>query len=232
MMMKTMKPMKTKKKVSNAIKSATTDTIQEVNIVKTFPKIPDEYNIFWDMDGVLVLYDESFYKPVDKDNRPTINAPINQLGTHIFLDTKPCNNTVLAVQTLYDLSENSKLITHILTGVNPTIVMTEHVLDKFVTITDMLPDFKRSNIHIAPSGLKTDYIEKFLGRHINEKDILIDDYPKNLKKWQSKGGSAVKALNDFNVNHGDFDFIDTRDDYMKIIDDLFQILARIDARNR
>lgn len=228
-----MMTMKKNHKSSNktkVIEAIAADNIQTIDIVSDIPKIPDEYNLFFDMDGVLMLYDEDFYKPVDKDNRPTIHAPINKFGAHIFLKTKPCETMVEAVQTLHELSADAKINVHILSGVNPTIVMTEHVLDKFIAINDILPDLDRNNIHIAPSGLKVDYITKFLHRPINVKDILIDDYPKNLRQWQQYNGTAIKAINDFNVNHGDFDYIDTRDESNVIIDKLFQIITNIHER--
>lgn len=204
--------------------------IQTVDIINDIPEIPDEYNLFFDMDGVLMLYDENFYKPVDKNNRPTIYAPINKFGAHIFLNTEPCMTMIEAVRTLHELSNDTKINVHILSGVNPTIVMTEHVLDKFVAINDILPELNRDNIHIAPSGLKVDYIEKFLNRPINAKDILIDDYPKNLRQWQKHGGTAIKALNDFNTNHNDFNYIDTRDESTIIINKIFEIMANIHTK--
>ena len=66
--------------------------IQTVDIINDIPEIPDEYNLFFDMDGVLMLYDENFYKPVDENNRPTIYAPINKFGAHIFLNKAMYDN--------------------------------------------------------------------------------------------------------------------------------------------
>lgn len=38
-----------------------------------------------------------------------------------------------------------------------------------------------------------------IGHRLTDKDILIDDYNKNLLEWQKAGGTSVKAKN--NINH-------------------------------
>ena len=42
------------------------------------------------------------------------------------------------------------------------------------------------------------FIEWLRGSSITRKDILIDDYNPNLYSWMSRGGTAIKYINDFN----------------------------------
>lgn len=45
---------------------------------------------------------------------------------------------------------------------------------------------------------KAEVIESLIGRKLTDKDILIDDYSKNLIDWEEHGGKAVKFLNELN----------------------------------
>ena len=47
-------------------------------------------------------------------------------------------------------------------------------------------EFKRGNIHLVKRAQKQSYAKT------NEKpNILIDDYPKNIKEWENKGGIGI-----------------------------------------
>lgn len=50
--------------------------------------------------------------------------------------------------------------------------------------------FKRANVHLVLRSQKREY-----AKTEGESNILIDDYPKNIKEWESSGGIGIHHTN-------------------------------------
>ena len=69
-----------------------------------------------------------------------------------------------------------------------------------------------------------------IGHRLTDKDILIDDYNKNLLEWQKAGGTSVKAKNNINHKglHGELwkgDLIDITDTAESIVERMTKIIV-------
>jgi len=69
-------------------------------------------------------------------------------------------------------------------------------LKKYLPAVDKNNVIFTDNIHTKPK-----YLAKFHNIIINQYDILIDDFTKNVVAWQEAGGTAIKFKNSFNTHH-------------------------------
>lgn len=152
--------------------------------------------IWFDMDGVLSLYDRNDY----------IGPNPNYKKPHYFL-TRPVNETMrqLFIRLAeYEYSRVDKKyinVNHlgIISKVQPEI-------PKFIEETSDKSEWLRKRHFIntpknkySPPELFTGHneskakkVSSFLGRPLNQYDILIDDYNSNLEDWVAHGGTAIK----------------------------------------
>lgn len=160
-------------------------------------------NIYFDMDGVLALYERHAYPPESQ--------LYCTLGKHYYRSVKPDKKMIrvfialIKIDTLRDFNENvskiDKIRMHILSSLtNRGDVYLEQMNDKKDWCRkhiDASPT-KNYNMHFAGSNKR--YIGEALSdnRKLSRKDILIDDYNKNLQEWENAGGTAVKYCNGIN----------------------------------
>lgn len=149
-------------------------------------------NIFFDMDGVLAIYD-----PKDYSGK---YPKWDQLGAHYFLDRKPDKRALKMLKLLdkyahetdgkvYVLSSVSNLASHAL----------EQGADKRAWLEKHAPFLDQFQIFITPSLPKWQVAKKIRGTsELASSDILIDDYNKNLEEWREAGGTALKYMNGTN----------------------------------
>lgn len=166
--------------------------------------------LYFDMDGVLFEYDAKGYV-VNEDG----DVPYNTIGLHYFrnreLDPVACE---IFDRMLELYGDDVAIITTVSSN---CYIRKEQVIDKIESIYDRFPTFDIGANFIAVSTDKRDFIQKIRGMSLNRRDILIDDWNPNLRKWAMAGGTAIKYCNGINsysswngekIRHQDF-VIDT-----------------------
>lgn len=137
----------------------------------------DKIRIFVDMDGTLArFHDENLYLE-------------RMFEKGFFRDLKPFENAVSAIKEL--VKDNTSEIFILSATVNScSLEEKQEWLDRYLPEID-----KEHRIFTSLNVPKSEAI----GHRLTDKDILIDDYNKNLLEWQKAGGTSVKAKN--NINH-------------------------------
>lgn len=152
---------------------------------KLFPPV-----YYFDMDGVMCVYDRSHYKPAP-DNGP---PPYLTHGLHMFRDIPENPNVVNAFRLLYGVLPPGRC--KILTSIPAGITQAEHTLDKFDWMALRVPNFRQEDF-LCVTVAKHDAVAGPLSR-LDAASILVDDWDKNLSNWQANGGTPVKLLNGIN----------------------------------
>ena len=123
----------------------------------------------------------------DIDETALSYAEIKMLATGI--DLKPFENAVYAIEQL--VNDSTAEIFILSATVNScSLDEKQKWLDRYLPNID-----KEHRIFTSLNVPKSEAI----GHRLTDKDILIDDYNKNLLEWQKAGGTSVKAKN--NINH-------------------------------
>lgn len=146
--------------------------------------------IWFDMDGVLSLYDRNDY----------ISPNPNYKKPHYFL-TRPVNTTMKQLFAKLAASKHISLgHIGIISKVQPEIPkFIEEASDKSEWVDKHLMkpilDF-HNRLHpplfTGHNESKAKKVSSFLNRPLNQYDILIDDYNSNLEDWVAHGGTAIK----------------------------------------
>lgn len=155
-------------------------------------------NYYFDMDGVIALYDRNAYKETD-GQQPRWLKKNEHYFRHLEAD-------MWALELIYDVISYTK--THIrkdgthdnvyiLTSVVVGPIFNEHFHDKILWAREKIPQLPLENILISV-GDKNDCVEFVTDHVLTKEDILIDDYNPNLEKWKAAGGTAVKYCNGIN----------------------------------
>ena len=172
--------------------------------------------IYWDMDGVLAVYDRDGY------NFP--NPKFREVGSHYFLDREPDKMAVKCFNDMYDLIGDQQFI---ITTVSPEPeIRNEQILDKIQWIMKYMPSFNIGTNFIAVTSDKRVFVTELRERSLTNRDVLIDDYNKNLYKWQLGGGTAVKYLNGQNSEIS-WPWHTMRGGDIAMTDQLFTLLKKI-----
>lgn len=182
-------------------------------------------NIFFDMDGVLGIYERDAYAAPD--------FKWKQPGAHYFAHVEPDKKAV----ELFDmLSDTPGVSTFVLTAVlNSGPICMEQIQDKLDWAQKHLRNFDAKKQFIPTVSLKTRTIQAMLFQNRNNmlpSDILIDDYNPNLKAWQDAGGTGMKYLNGINHASSWKGIVLTKDMSAKDICDLIQTLAQTALFNK
>lgn len=158
----------------------------------------NKITIWFDMDGVTTTY-------TDADFHGGKSATWLKPG--YFKKLTPCNEMCKLFRATIDIQKrNNSFInsTNILTTIQPE---PEYYKDQYNSklywVTKyLIPRIKNAEqyFHITTAGTpKPEIAEKILGRKLTKKDILIDDYNKNIKIWEEAGGTGIKYLNTLNT---------------------------------
>lgn len=168
----------------------------------------DKIRIFVDMDGTIArFHDENLYLE-------------RMFEKGFFRDLKPFENAVSAIKEL--VKDNTSEIFILSATVNScSLEEKQEWLDRYLPEID-----KEHRIFISLNVPKSEAI----GHRLTDKDILIDDYNKNLLEWQKAGGTSVKAKNNINHKglHGELwkgDLIDITDTAESIVERMTKIIV-------
>ena len=147
-------------------------------------------NYYFDMDGVLAVYDREAYKGSD---------PIwLRKNEHYFRSCNPDKKILALADRLYRHCQFSGDNLYILTSlpINGAI-FNEQFHDKIQWLHKWTPYIDIENILISVTS-KRDAVEYINNHQLTKNDILVDDYNKNLIDWDAAGGTAVKYCNGIN----------------------------------
>lgn len=141
------------------------------------PILQERTKIYIDMDGTIArFHDENLYLE-------------RMFEKGFFIDLKPFENAVYAIEQL--VNDSTAEIFILSATVNScSLDEKQKWLDRYLPNID-----KEHRIFTSLNVPKSEAI----GHRLTDKDILIDDYNKNLLEWQKAGGMSVKAKN--NINH-------------------------------
>lgn len=168
----------------------------------------DKIRIFVDMDGTIArFHDENLYLE-------------RMFEKGFFRDLKPFENAVSAIKEL--VKDNTSEIFILSATVNScSLEEKQEWIDRYLPEID-----KEHRIFTSLNVPKSEAI----GHRLTDKDILIDDYNKNLLEWQKAGGTSVKAKNNINHKglHGELwkgDLIDITDTAESIVERMTKIIV-------
>lgn len=152
-----------------------------------------KFTFYFDMDGVLCVYDYDDYVPVDDQGRPGYMQP----GRHLYRGMRPDPIATGIFKSLYmTVGHHAK----IMTGLGCPYLISEQMLDKLAWCHDCLAPFSNTDF-LCVYGSKVDAVSAL--KAIKPTDVLIDDYNPNLEAWAKAGGTPVKYVNHVNSHRDD-----------------------------
>lgn len=151
--------------------------------------------VYFDMDGVLVVYDWGGYKINPDTGLMLYETP----GSHYFLHRE---KDYLAIELFKYCLEIFGDDVCVITSVSKKPdIRYEQISDKMAWLYKEVPEFDIGSKFIAVSSDKRNFIMGIRGMSLNRRDILVDDWKVNLYKWAMSGGTAVKYLNGINCSN-------------------------------
>lgn len=140
-------------------------------------------NVFFDVDGVLAIFEPC-------SGEPWLEEP------HFFLTRKPNENAIRLyrkTRTLYEAIPLSSF---------PSVPV-ELEKEEFAKYQKDKTQWLHTHTGLAAlltcaPGNKTRAAVEYLNHRLTKRDILIDDYNPNLQEWYRAGGTAIKFLNGIN----------------------------------
>ena len=150
-------------------------------------------NYWFDEDGVLAIYEPHAYKG---DNPMYLRR-----GEHYFAGLVPDTRMIDVTRILQErMSKQDSM--YVLTTVSPLGEMfTEQVKDKKEWLRIRAPHIDVDTNFFPAVSDKRDMAAMLMGstaRRLSKKDVLIDDFNRNLQLWEEHGGTAIKYLNGIN----------------------------------
>lgn len=152
------------------------------NFFKKFKK--DKIKVFIDMDGTLAKWQpEKTYNELKEKG--------------YFATLPPMENMVEAINSM--LSEKQNIEYYILSAtLNKSCKK-----DKLRWLKENVPNMLKKNCIFVPNGEnKAAFVSQKFNMPINKNWILIDDFSKNLHRWEAAGGTGIKILNGINGTKG------------------------------
>lgn len=145
--------------------------------------------VFFDMDGVLAVYDWDMYLPDDNGVPPYM-----QEKRHSFRYCKPDPVAIGLLQRFMSMQVPS----FILTAIRSDLPWVYH--DKILWLERAIPEIDPSEQLIVASGDKAQAaMAAAKSRGLDRNMLLLDDFNQNLWDWHRAGGNAVKYLNGVNT---------------------------------
>lgn len=174
-------------------------------------------NYYFDMDGVVVEYDRDAY---------TGDDPLfMRKNQHYFKDLNPDRKMLEVIDIMHQKSRYTGDHIYLLTSIPMNgAIFNEHFHDKISWVHRWLPYLDIDDILISVTS-KRDTVEYIQNHQLSTKDILIDDYNRNLNDWRKANGISVKYCNGIN-SPDSFDGIKIHK-----TDDACAIIEALDAIN-
>lgn len=155
----------------------------------------DKIHVFFDMDGVLNVYDKSVYNTDTLEDTPEFIDPEKHYYANVPADERALK--------LFDLCERQRNFDlYILSSCHArSSIFIAQRNDKIDWLAIHLPDFSSKKFITIPVGKpKAKFVATMFGReHLLNTDILIDDYSKNLNEWNELNGQGIKYFNGENT---------------------------------
>ncbi len=157
------------------------------------------------MDGCIVRYEREGYAGEE--------PPFLKKNGHYFGNLKPDENMLELMYRLYlmQVADPEAYQVYVLTSIaGGSAIFNEHFHDKIVWLSKYAPYIDINHVLISVTS-KRDAAEYITNHTITRKDILIDDFNRNLNEWVAAGGTAIKYYNginspdSFNGNHLRYD---------------------------
>lgn len=147
-------------------------------------------NYYFDVDGVLALYDRTAYEGDEPE--------FMKKNGHYFRNLEPDRKMLEVIDRMHQNARYTGDSIYILTSlpVNGAI-FNEQMHDKITWIMQWMPYLKIDDILISVTS-KRDAVEYIHNHILTKTDVLIDDYNKNLRDWSKVGGTSVKYCNGIN----------------------------------
>lgn len=146
----------------------------------------EELNYYFDMDGVLVPYEREAYE----GDHPLFIQPQQHYFRWLSTDK-------LMVAFANYLLEKGKKV-YVITSVKPdSVIFNEHLHDKYHWLDVNMPLLDRDNVFFCVTT-KSDCASYIQSRKLSRRDVLVDDFNRNLVEWEKSGGTAIKYLNGLN----------------------------------
>ena len=154
-------------------------------------------NLYFDMDGVLAVYDRQAYPP---------NSNLYcTVGKHYYQTVTPDQRAINAFVTLAVNNKNSayrQISLHTLSSLScKGKIFLEQMSDKKKWLCENIKSkHPGASYQTHFAGSQKRYIGEALSdnRKLSRSDILVDDYNDNLAKWEQAGGTSVKYCNGIN----------------------------------
>lgn len=147
-------------------------------------------NYYFDMDGVIVTYQRDAYTGEDP-------LYLRKNG-HYFLNLEPDRIMLKVIDKMTQDSRYTGDSIYLLTSLDiKGSIFNEHFHDKVSWVNRWLPYLQIDNLLFSVTS-KRDAAEYIMNHKLSERDILIDDYNKNLHDWENNGGISVKYCNGIN----------------------------------
>lgn len=152
------------------------------------------FTYYFDIDGVMNIFDKSTWSD-DWDKRP-----INHLGSHYLRNLEVEHRLHVIIQYLYTkYLEGTKEIFLLSTVTRDPLLAIEHYHDHMSWLQKYYSYFPHDKIILALNELsKVETIRIVQQKKLTRRDILIDDYNKNLIEWEKAGGTPIKFINNLN----------------------------------
>lgn len=155
----------------------------------------DKIHVFFDMDGVLNVYDKTIYNTDSLEETPEFIDPTK----HYYLNV-PADERALELFNLC-LSQNNFDVYVLSSCHKRSSIFIAQRNDKLAWLSKRIPRFSQHHFITIPVGKsKAEFVANMLGRErLSNIDILIDDYSKNLNEWNALNGQGLKYYNSENT---------------------------------
>lgn len=142
-------------------------------------KVYMDIRIFWDMDGVLAMWQEIASLSALYENGHFANLPA---------DRRLCEYA----EELSKKGIETYLLTQYLHG------STTYIPEKETWTKREMPGMEEKILFVPSDTRKSDFVEDWFKKDLTKNDILVDDHSPNLIPWELAGGTAIKWCNGFN----------------------------------